>query len=203
MGNLSPLLAARNMKRTIEFYKNTLGFEMGMAFPTADDPEYVDLIKDGMVLMFISAENMGVGSEDIFGIGVNLYMQIDGDIDEYYEELKKKGVKLVEDIKDEPFGIRDFTIEDIDGYRLTFNQISAKKCLSCGMPMSKLEDFGGGNPANIYCVHCSNPDGSLKTYEEVLSGMVSFMMTSLNLDRETAEETARDHMADMPAWSGG
>ena len=202
MGCLSPLLAARNMKRTIEFYKNTLGFEMGMAFPTADDPEYVDLIKDGMVLMFISAENMGVGSEDIFGIGVNLYMQIDGDIDEYYGELKKRGVRLVEDIKDEPFGIRDFTIEDIDGYRLTFNQISAKKCLSCGMPMTKLEDFGGGNPANIYCAHCSNPDGSLKTYEEVLNGMVAFIMASLNLDRETAQKTAIDHMANMPAWSG-
>jgi len=50
-------------------------------------------------------------------------MQIDGDIDEYYNELKGKGVKIAVAIKDEPYGIRDFTIEDINGYKLTFNQV--------------------------------------------------------------------------------
>lgn len=29
MGYLSPTLAVKNMKETIEFYKNSLGFEMG------------------------------------------------------------------------------------------------------------------------------------------------------------------------------
>ena len=86
MGNLSPTLAARNMKKTIEFYTKSLGFEMGMAFPDANNPEYVDLSKDGMVLMFIPATNLGIGSGEKLGTGVNLYMQIDGDIDNYYEE---------------------------------------------------------------------------------------------------------------------
>ena len=75
-----------------------------------------------MVLMFIPAKNHGIDSKEKFGIGVYLYMQIDGDIDEYYAELKKKGVKIAVEIKDEPFGVRDFTVEDIDGYKLTFNQ---------------------------------------------------------------------------------
>ena len=204
MGDLSPLLAARNMKKTIEFYKNTLGFEIGMAFPTADNPEYVDLSKDGMVLMFVPAKDHGISREEKLGIGVYLYLQIDGDIDEYYQELKKKGVKIAVDIKEEPYGVRDFTVEDIDGYKLTFNQVSktAKTCLSCGMPMTKPEDFGGGDPTNLYCVHCSNPDGSLKSREEVYTGMVNFMMMSQNMDRETAERAAKEHMSKMPAWSG-
>ena len=204
MGYISPTLAVRNMKQTIEFYKNSLGFKVGMAFPDADNPEYVDLSKDGMVLMFIPAENIGIGSEEKLGVGVNIYMQIDGDIDEYYNELKNKGVKIVVDIKDEPYGIRDFTVEDIDGYKLTFNQVSraVKSCMSCGMPMAKPEDFGGGNPENLYCVQCSKPDGSLKSYEEVFEGMVNFMMISQKLDRKTAESAAKVHMAVMPAWSG-
>jgi uncharacterized glyoxalase superfamily protein PhnB len=121
MGYISPTLAVRNMKQTIEFYKDSLGFKMGMAFPDADNPEYADLSKDGMVLMFIPAENIGIGKEEKLGVGVNIYMQIDGDIDEYYNDLKNKGVKIVVDIKDEPYGIRDFMVEDIDGYKLTFN----------------------------------------------------------------------------------
>jgi len=204
MGDISPLLAVRDMKETIEFYKDFLGFQVGMCFPDANNPEYADLSKDGMVLMFVPAKDHGISPGEKFGIGVYLYMHIDGDIDEYYQELKKKGVKIAVDIKDEPYGVRDFTVEDVNGYKLTFNQISktAKNCMSCGMPMTKLEDFGGGNPANIYCGHCSNPDGSLKSREEVFEGMVNFMMMSQNMDSESAEKAAKEHMSKMPAWSG-
>jgi uncharacterized glyoxalase superfamily protein PhnB len=204
MGYISPMLAVRNMKQTIQFYRDSLGFQMGMAFPDADNPEYADLSKDGMVIMLVPAKNIGIDDKEKLGIGVNLYMQIDGDIDGYYNELKNKGIKVIVDIKDEPFGIRDFTVEDINGYKLTFNQVSkaVKACMSCGMPMAKLQDFGGGNPENLYCVYCSNPDGSLKSYEEVFEGMVKFMMMSQKMDRETAESAARDRMSEMPAWSG-
>ena len=202
MGYLSPTLSVRDMKKTIDFYTKSLGFKLGMTFPSPDNPEYADLSKDGMVLMFIPAANLGIGSDEKLGIGVNLYMQIDGDIDGYYDELRKRCVKIAVDIKDEPFGIRDFTVEDVDGYQLTFNQITAKNCLSCGMPMAKPEDFGGGNPANIYCVHCTHPNGSLKSYEEALEGMTNFMMNTRNMDRETAESATREYMSKMPAWSG-
>ncbi|MBA7561763.1 hypothetical protein ES708_03405 [subsurface metagenome] len=205
MGAISPTLAVRNMKQTIEFYKNSLGFKVGMTFPNADDPECADLSKDGMVLMFIPAENAGIGSEEKLGIGVNLYMNINGDIDEYYNELKNRKVRIAVEIKDEPYGIRDFTVEDIEGYKLTFCQKSkaVKNCMSCGMPMTKPEDFGGGNPANLYCVHCSKPDGNLKSYDEVFEGMVNFMMQSQKVDRKTAESAAKEYMSRMPAWSGG
>ncbi len=123
MGYISPALAVRNMIQTIQFYRDSLGFKMGMTFPNADNPEYADLSKDGMVLMFISAENIGISRDEKLGMGVNLYMQIDGNIDKYYNELKDKNVKIVVDIKDEPYGVRDFTVEDMDGYKLTFNQV--------------------------------------------------------------------------------
>ena len=124
MGYLSPTLAVRDMKKTVDFYKNSLGFRIGMLFPDADNPEYADLSKDGMVLMLIPAANLGIVNDEKLGAGVNLYMEIDGDIDEYYAELKNRGVEIAVDIKDEPFGIRDFTVKDINGYQLTFNRPS-------------------------------------------------------------------------------
>ena len=36
MGYTSPTLAVRNMKQTIQFYRASLGFKTGMAFPNAD-----------------------------------------------------------------------------------------------------------------------------------------------------------------------
>ncbi len=204
MGYISPTLAVRDMKETIEFYQNSLGFKLGMTFPDVDNPEYADLSKDGMVLMFTPAKNIGIGGEEKLGVGVNLYLQIDGDIDDYYEELKGRGVKIVAGIKDEPYGIRDFAVEDVNGYRLTFNQVSgtARTCLSCGMPMNNPEDFGGENPENIYCVHCADRDGSLKSYVEVFRSMVNFMMMFQKMDNETAEKAVKAHIAKMPAWEG-
>jgi len=126
MGYLSPLLAVRVMKKTLDFYTKSLGFTLKMAFPTPENPQYADISKDGMVIMFVPAQEYGIDNKEKFGTGVYLYMQIDGDIDKYYNELKLKGVKIAVDIKDEPFDVRDFTVEDPDGYKLTFNQTLKK-----------------------------------------------------------------------------
>ncbi len=202
MGVISPLLSVRNMRDTIEFYRNSLGFEMDMAFPDADNPQYASLTKDEMSLMFDLAENIGIGSDEKLGVGVNLYLNIDTDIDEYYDELKRKNVRIAVEIKDEPFGIRDFTVEDVNGYKLTFNQPSTnvRKCMSCGMPMVAIEDFGGGSTDNTFCAHCTTPEGSLKSYDEVLEGMIGFMMMTRKMDRTTAKDAAREYMSEMPAW---
>ena len=123
MSYLSPTLAVRDVKKTIAFYTKKLGFEIGNIFPDAEKPEYVDLAMDGLVLMFLPASEFGIGPEEKLGLGVNFYLQIDQEIDEYYSELKKRKVKMTADIKDEPFGIRAFTVTDPDGYLLTFNQV--------------------------------------------------------------------------------
>jgi uncharacterized glyoxalase superfamily protein PhnB len=204
MGTVSPMLCVRDMRESIEFYRDVLGFTLGMVFPDGEHAEYADLQMDGMSVMLGPARNAGISPRAKLGTGVYIYMQINGDIDRYYARLKKKGVRMPFDIKDEPYGIRDFTVEDNSGYRLVFNQVSKKDkvCLSCGMPMTKPEDFGGGNPENLYCVHCSYADGRLKSREDAFAGMVEFMMMSQKLERKAAEAAAREYMAKMPAWSG-
>ncbi len=36
MGYISPTLAVRDVKQTIQFYRDSLGFKTGMTFPNAD-----------------------------------------------------------------------------------------------------------------------------------------------------------------------
>jgi len=74
-------------------------------------------------------------------------------------------------------------------------------CESCGMPMTGPESYGGGNEENKYCVHCCNPDGRLKSFEDILEGMVGLMMNNRGMDRVAAEEAAREYLSTMPAWS--
>ncbi len=75
-------------------------------------------------------------------------------------------------------------------------------CQSCGMPMNNPADYGGGNEENNYCVHCTHPDGTLKTYDEIFEGLVFMYIKTRNMARADAEPAARDYMAMMPAWAG-
>ena len=74
-------------------------------------------------------------------------------------------------------------------------------CQSCGMPMNSSTDYGGGDTRNACCAHCCHPDGNLKGYDEVREGMVTLFMKTRNLDRNSAEQAARDYMSSMPAWA--
>ncbi len=75
-------------------------------------------------------------------------------------------------------------------------------CQSCGMPMSQDSDHGGGRPDNIYCAHCTDSSGNLKSREEIREGMIGFYQQSIGKTREEAEIAVDAHMAQMPTWSG-
>jgi len=73
-------------------------------------------------------------------------------------------------------------------------------CESCGMPMTKREEFGGGIVNNTYCVHCTDEFGNLKDFEDKLKDMQRFIMLKTKADEITARAKAKEHMSKMPAW---
>lgn len=75
-----------------------------------------------------------------------------------------------------------------------------KTCISCGMPLQKPQDFPLKDESKNYCVHCARPDGSMKSYDEALTGMTQFIVKTQGLDKDIARNAARNMMAKMPAW---
>lgn len=73
-------------------------------------------------------------------------------------------------------------------------------CESCGMPMTKPEEYGGGREDNKYCVYCTDDEGNLKSREDVREGMVQFFMKSTGKSKEEAEKEVDERMKQMPAW---
>lgn len=76
----------------------------------------------------------------------------------------------------------------------------AKRCIACGMPMNKPEDFATGDMTRDYCLHCAREDGTMRSYDEVLQGMTWFMTKSQGIDEAAAREAAAGMMAQLPAW---
>jgi predicted enzyme related to lactoylglutathione lyase len=81
--------------------------------------------RNGVVIMLAQLERTGVmrpnRTVDPEGGAWDAYIWID-DADALYAELKSKGTRIARDICDQPYGCRDFDIEDCNGYRLCFGQ---------------------------------------------------------------------------------
>jgi catechol 2,3-dioxygenase-like lactoylglutathione lyase family enzyme len=49
------------------------------------------------------------------------YMLVD-DIDDYFAKVTAAGAKVRKHVRDEPWGVREFALETIDGHRIMFGQ---------------------------------------------------------------------------------
>lgn len=77
-----------------------------------------------------------------------------------------------------------------------------KYCEACGMPMTKKEDFAGGDENSKFCLFCVGEDGKVKSCEEIFEGGVQFFVSKLGGDRKMAEKAVRKNMSQLPYWQG-
>jgi len=58
------------------------------------------------------------------GVGVEFYIGLNGtkNLDEFFTEIKAKGITVISEPKTEFWGDRIFTVRDPDGYALTFSE---------------------------------------------------------------------------------
>lgn len=206
-----------DMKKSLAFYRDKLGFELKECWPNEAAPMWANVLLDGQSIMFGQAmpaaemEKMCGGdpvagkfwaaranefAKNVHGAGVNLYVMVP-DIDAYAAKLKSKGVTLALTPKTQFYGLRDCVVSDPDGYTLTFyTPVKMESCQSCAMPLADAK------PGQMYCAHCTDASGHLKPYEQVLEGTVSgYFMAHMKLPRAQAEKAAREHLAKQPAWS--
>ena len=132
---VSPEFAVEDIGKAMDYYERVLGFQKGAAVPGEGGKLiHGDVrIGDSIHLMLSPAQGVsGAANAAVArkltqggakGAGVLLYIDLgDVDIDRYYEDVTGKGAKVIVPIQDQFWGDRNFTIEDLEGYILTFSQ---------------------------------------------------------------------------------
>lgn len=214
---LMVMLTVKDMRKTIAFYRDILGFSVAESFPDTDPPVWANLAlgeQSVMVGAAMSPDAGGCGemepaqkayyqscyddyTKNKPGAGVIVYLHVD-DVDAYHDEVVTKGLKGVGKPTSQFYGIRDFWAQDPDGFRLVFYKaIQMSSCQSCGMP---LKDAAAGV---MYCQYCSDEKGALRPYAQIFEGTVTgYFMAMQKMPRPQAEKAAKEHLAKMPAWHG-
>jgi uncharacterized glyoxalase superfamily protein PhnB len=104
-----PELPVADVERAQQYYRDTLGFEIGWLYPGNE----IGSVSRGDVAIFFRRR------EPPFEPAVHWVFA--DDVDATHDELKALGANIVEPLEKKPWGLRQFTLEDLDGNRFYFH----------------------------------------------------------------------------------
>jgi catechol 2,3-dioxygenase-like lactoylglutathione lyase family enzyme len=110
-----------NLKRAAKFYEEILGLEKKYEYAS-----YVGFECGGVEIGLIPKPKEEQKS-NLLSPSVELLVD---NVDKVYDELKRKRVKVIKELHDEPWGGREVTFTDPDGNILEIVQIDWKKYFS-------------------------------------------------------------------------
>lgn len=104
-------LAVPDLAAAIDFYTSKLGFQLG--FTWGEPPTFAG-VNLGTIQAFL-AKGTPTPSSDTAAI-----FFLVGDADALFEFHRANGVEIVVEIDDRDYGIRDYSVRDLNGYQLAF-----------------------------------------------------------------------------------
>lgn len=118
--SIAPYFFVDDVVATANDYRDRLGFQYDRFW--GDPPGFCMVHRSGVVIMLAQHHESAVRpnhSADPGGDAWDAYVWVD-DADALYAEYVAKGVTIARPICDQPYGCRDFDVEDRNGYRLCF-----------------------------------------------------------------------------------
>ncbi len=109
IGQPVPELPVEDVERAQRYYHDVLGFEIGWLSPGKE----IGAVSRGDAVIFFRR------TKAPFVPAVHWVFA--DNVDESYSELKASGANIVEPLEQKPWGLRQFTIDDLDGNRFYFH----------------------------------------------------------------------------------
>lgn len=119
--SIAPYFHVADVVASANYYRDKLGFAYGRFW--GEPPAFCMVERRGIVIMLsqIAIPDAARPNRltDPEGEAWDAYVWVD-DADALFAEFKSRGVTISRPICDQPYGCRDFDIEDCNGYRLCF-----------------------------------------------------------------------------------
>ena len=109
MGQPVPELPVADVERAQRHYRDALGFEIGWLYPDKS----IGAVSRGRLAIFFRKK------EQPFEPAVHWVFS--EDLDGLYNELRSLGANVVEPLELKPWGLRQFTVKDLDGHLFYFH----------------------------------------------------------------------------------
>ena len=124
LSDASPSFTVNDLGKSLTWYRDVLGF--GVEEKWKDDAGKVSgvSLRAGNVSLMIGQDDWQKGRDRTKGEGFRIYCTTKGSVDDLAKRIEAKGGRLDHGPTDEPRGVRDITVTDPDGFKIT---IAAQK----------------------------------------------------------------------------
>lgn len=119
--SLTPNLKVENVKNTTQFYQEMLGFEVVMILPDKEHPIWALLQNNNATVMLQqrkSFEEEFPHLGNAIGGSLSFFIKI-RQLDNFHNKIKNK-VKVIKSPHITSYNMKEFAIEDCNGYLLVF-----------------------------------------------------------------------------------
>lgn len=122
---MQPVLAVPDVDVTVSYYRDMLDFHVD--FVSGDPPAHARVCADptcSAPTVHIRFEPLEPGTAP--NPSVHLWVHVGKDLDRLFQVYRDRGVEIVREPEDRPWGLRQFIIEDCNGYLISFSaEVSA------------------------------------------------------------------------------
>jgi uncharacterized glyoxalase superfamily protein PhnB len=118
----APILGVGDVLETVAYFRDVLGFTSrpeGIYGGVGDEAAVYALVRREGVAVHIQIRRRPLHLDDREAHETDAYFTVP-DVDALYREYLDRGVTMLRPLQNEPYGMRDFTIETPDGHRLAF-----------------------------------------------------------------------------------
>ena len=115
-----PTLTCGDVERSLSFYRDELGLEQDLNLRNETGALFLASVEvEGTVIMLTLGRPGTRQTAEESGVRLTLLFDRGHDIDALLERLRGRGVTVCSPIGNRPWGHRDFTVFDPDGYHVT------------------------------------------------------------------------------------
>jgi lactoylglutathione lyase len=107
-----------DIEKSLAWYRDVLGFAVSERWEDKGTLLGVEMTA-GDVTFMLGQDDWKKGRDRVKGEGVRVYCSTDQNVDRLAERIKANGGALTQEPLDQPWGSRDFSFEDPDGYKIT------------------------------------------------------------------------------------
>ena len=118
---LVPMMLANDIRETMDFYCDRLGFSVTGTWPASGEQAWFQLTSGDVKLMFFGFAPHDHDEDREHDHPVKLPVRVPDNIDEAWEALKDK-TEVVWPIQDMEHGMREFALKDCNGYTLVYGK---------------------------------------------------------------------------------
>jgi catechol 2,3-dioxygenase-like lactoylglutathione lyase family enzyme len=113
------VIAVPDLARSAAYYRDVLGFTLH----PIGDPGWCFYKRDGCTIRAGHCPD-ALAPDTLGDHSYFAYLEVEG-IDGYFAEVKANGAHILKPLREEPWGMREFAIQTIDGHRIMFGEARA------------------------------------------------------------------------------